>query len=228
MSLRVRRVGIIAVAFMAGASILRVSSSAAAPFSSSTGQGADAEPVATPAPNPSPEPLRGASASTPTSTGSFVTLSAGTRRHDVRRTVLGRPAAGIRLRRERPSDPSRAARRDGRRSDGRRRRGPGRHGPPRGGPHQRGDGRSAPPGDEDPAGGVEHGAPVAAHRADRRPPGPGEPGDAGDRDGHRPHPVPDRRPLHDRPRSRSVRREHAADRTARPARRWSPHTSTEG
>jgi hypothetical protein len=77
MSLRVRRVGIIAVAFVAGASILRVSSSAAAPFSSSTGTGAEASPSVTPAPNPSPEPLGGAPGTTPTSTGSFVAPSAG-------------------------------------------------------------------------------------------------------------------------------------------------------
>jgi hypothetical protein len=77
MSLRVRRVGIIAVAFVAGASILRVSSSAAAPFSSSTNTDAEASPSATPAPNPSPEALGGASGTTSTSTGAFVALSTG-------------------------------------------------------------------------------------------------------------------------------------------------------
>ena len=91
MSLRVRRVGIIAVAFVAGASILRVSSSAAAPFSTSTGQGAEASPSATPAPSPSPEPLRGASTSS-ASGGSFIALSAG--RADV---VSGEPYWAIRM-----------------------------------------------------------------------------------------------------------------------------------
>jgi hypothetical protein len=78
MSLRVRRAGIIAVAFVAGASILRVSSSAAAPFSSSTGGAqSEASPPSTPAPNPSPESLSGSSSASSASNGSFVTLSAG-------------------------------------------------------------------------------------------------------------------------------------------------------
>jgi hypothetical protein len=77
MSLRVRRVGIIAVAFVAGAGIIRVSSSAAAPFSASTGQSAEASPDATPAPNPSPESLGGTTSTTSASSGSFVTFSAG-------------------------------------------------------------------------------------------------------------------------------------------------------
>jgi rare lipoprotein A len=67
MSLRGRRTGIVAVAFVAGASILRVSASAASPFSSTESHRAA---LVAPAPKPSPEAIGGTVAAATSSAAS--------------------------------------------------------------------------------------------------------------------------------------------------------------
>jgi hypothetical protein len=81
MSLRVRRAGVLAVAFVAGASILRVSSSAALTLTSGGTEGGHlAAPAATPVPRPTPESIgdeaAGASAVSSTSTSPALSLTA--------------------------------------------------------------------------------------------------------------------------------------------------------
>ncbi len=67
MSLRGRRTGILAVALVAGASIIRVSASAATPFSSSLNSPSGV--AAAPAPQPSPEGMRSGSAAAAATAG---------------------------------------------------------------------------------------------------------------------------------------------------------------